>query len=446
MTVVQREPRIVDVALPLQGARVVVCVAGGIAAYKAAELVRQLSKAGAVVSVAMTGRAQKFVGAMTFQALTGHPVFTDLFSLSEEASIGHIKVADEADLVIVAPASANVIARLNAGMTDDPVTAIALATKAPVLIAPSMNVNMWNHALTQANLQRLQQVAGYHVIAPGTGYLACGWVGAGRLAEPSDIVEAAATLLSPQDLAGKHVLVTSGPTHEAIDPARYLANRSSGKMGIAVAHAAKRRGARVTLILGPSVAAVPAGILVKRVESALEMSTQLNEHAWMADVVVMAAAVADFRAVSIAPQKIKRAGMGPKPQLALAANPDLLAGLGASRAARKLSSPILIGFAAETNSVIEHARSKVIAKRVDLVVANDVSQSDAGFGVDTNRVTLVDAHSEQQLPFGTKLQVAHGIWNTICQRFFTKPSITSHSPSKANRAKRPTTVKPGKRR
>ena len=212
-----------SLALPLRGARIVVGVAGGIAAYKAAELVRLFDKAGASVSVAMTARAQKFVGPMTFQALTGRPVFTDLFSLTEEASIGHIKAADEADLVVIAPASANILARLAAGMADDPVTAIALATKAPVLLAPSMNVNMWNHPITVDNLKRLRDIAGYHVVAPGVGYLACRWVGAGRLAEPADIVEAAACLRTPQDLAGKRVVVSSGPTHEALDPARYLA-------------------------------------------------------------------------------------------------------------------------------------------------------------------------------------------------------------------------------
>ncbi|HZJ63192.1 MAG TPA: bifunctional phosphopantothenoylcysteine decarboxylase/phosphopantothenate--cysteine ligase CoaBC, partial [Kofleriaceae bacterium] len=244
----ERPPR--DPAHPLQGARIVVGVAGGIAAYKAAELVRLFDKAGARIDVAMTARAQKFVGPMTFQALTRRPVFTDLFSLTEEATIGHIQLADQADLIVIAPATANVLARLAAGQADDAVTAIALATRAPVLVAPSMNVNMWGHPLTQANVRRLVDVARYRVVGPGDGFLACRWTGPGRLAEPADIVEAAAHVLSPQDLAGKRIVVTAGPTHEPIDPARFIGNRSSGKMGAALAAAAQRRGAEVTLLLG----------------------------------------------------------------------------------------------------------------------------------------------------------------------------------------------------
>jgi len=258
----ERPPR--DPAHPLQGARIVVGVAGGIAAYKAAELVRLFDKAGAHCDVAMTARAQKFVGAMTFQALTRRPVFTDLFSLTEEATIGHIQLADQADLIVIAPATANVLARLAAGQADDVVAAIALATRAPVLLAPSMNVNMWNHPLTQANVMRLVEVARYRVVGPGDGFLACRWTGPGRLAEPADIVEAAAHVLSRQDLAGKRIVVTAGPTHEAIDPARFLGNRSSGKMGAALAAAAQRRGADVTLLLGPSAIAPPVGVTVRR--------------------------------------------------------------------------------------------------------------------------------------------------------------------------------------
>lgn len=403
-------------AQPLRGARVVVGVAGGIAAYKAAELVRLLDKAGAVVSVVMTARAQRFIGALTFQALTGRPVFTDMFNLSEEASIGHIKAADEADLVIIAPASANVLARLAAGMADDPVTAIVLATKAPVLLAPSMNVNMWNHPITVANLQRLRAVAGYHVVAPGVGYLACRWVGAGRLADPADIVEAAAQLRTVQDMAGQRVLVSAGPTHEALDPARYLANRSSGKMGIAVAHAAQRRGATVTLVLGPTSQPVPVGITVVAVETAVQMQAAVRQHAASSDVVVMSAAVADFRAVTIAPQKLKRAQLGPAPTLALQANPDILAELGADRFKRKVNRPLLVGFAAETQDVLANARDKLARKKIDVIVANDVAQADAGFGVDTNRVIVIDAHHVEHVPFGNKADVAHHIWDALLPR------------------------------
>ncbi|MBA3540432.1 MAG: bifunctional phosphopantothenoylcysteine decarboxylase/phosphopantothenate--cysteine ligase CoaBC [Deltaproteobacteria bacterium] len=399
-----------DPAAPLAGARILVAVGGGIAAYKAAELVRLLDKAGAIVDVAMTARAQKFIGPMTFQALTRRPVFTDLFNLTEEATIGHIQLADAADLVIVAPATANVIARLAAGMADDAVTSVVLATKAPVLLAPSMNVNMWSHPLTKANVQRLIDVAHYRTVGPGEGFLACQWIGPGRLAEPAAIVEAAASVLSPQDLRGTRVVVTAGPTFEAIDPARFIGNRSSGKMGIAIAAAAQRRGAEVTLLLGPSALTPPLGITTVNVESAGQLQAALANAVQTADVVVMAAAVADYRLAKIAPQKLKRAALGTTTTLELVANPDLLAGLGAGRTGR---TPILVGFAAETEDLIANARKKLASKRVDLVVANDVSAADAGFAVDTNRVTLVDATSAIEVPHGTKVMVAHRILDRV---------------------------------
>jgi phosphopantothenoylcysteine decarboxylase/phosphopantothenate--cysteine ligase len=390
---------------------VVVCVAGGVAAYKAAELVRLLDKAGARVDVAMTARAQKFVGPMTFQALTRRPVFTDLFSLTEEATIGHIQLADQADLVVIAPATANVLARLAAGQADDTVTAIALATKAPVLVAPSMNVNMWSHPLTQANVVRLTEVAHYHVVGPGDGFLACRWVGPGRLAEPADIVEAAAHVLSPQDLAGKRIVVTAGPTYEAIDPARFIGNRSSGKMGAALAAAAQRRGAEVTLLLGPSAIAPPVGVTVVAVETAQQLQTALNDAAERADAIIMAAAVADYRPAEVAAQKLKRGELGARTELALVANPDLLAELGQRRGTK--ATPLLIGFAAETQNVVDNARAKLVSKRCDLVVANDVSEPGAGFAVDTNRVTLVDHSGVVEVPAGTKAEVAHRILDRV---------------------------------
>jgi phosphopantothenoylcysteine decarboxylase/phosphopantothenate--cysteine ligase len=401
-----RAPR--DPAKPLAGANVVVCVGGGIAAYKACEIVRQLDKAGAHVDVAMTERAQQFVGPLTFQALTRRPVFTDLFSLTEEAAIGHIQLADRADLIVIAPATANLIARLAAGQADDPVCAIALATKAPVLLAPSMNVNMWAHPLVQANVRRLADVAGYRVVGPGDGFLACRWVGPGRLAEPADIVEAAAHVLSVQDLAGARVVVTAGPTYEAIDPARFIGNRSSGKMGVAIAAAAQRRGAEVTLLLGPSAVPAPVGVATISVETAVQLQERLAEAAATADVVVMAAAVADYRVAKPAAQKIKRSDAALR--LELTPNPDLLAGLGAKRKGR---SPLLVGFAAETERVIEHARAKLAKKKVDLIVANDVSEPGAGFAVDTNRVTLVDAAGATEVPAGTKAEVAHRILDRV---------------------------------
>jgi phosphopantothenoylcysteine decarboxylase/phosphopantothenate--cysteine ligase len=400
-----------DPARPLDGARIVVGVCGGIAAYKAAELVRLFDKAGALVTVAMTPRAREFVGAMTFQALTRRPVFTDLFSLTEEAAIGHIQLADQADLVVIAPATATTIARLAAGSAEDAVSAIALATKAPVLLAPSMNVHMWGHAITQANVRRLVDVAGYHVVGPGDGFLACRWVGPGRLAEPIDIVESAAHLLAPHDLAGRTIVVSAGPTYEPIDPARFIGNRSSGKMGVALAAAARRRGAHVTLLLGPSAVPVPPGIEVTRVETAAQLGDALAAASKHADAVVMAAAVADYRAARVADRKLKRAGLGAKLELALVANPDLLAGLGAARG--KARRPLLVGFAAETDDVVANARKKLANKRCDLVVANDIGEPGAGFAVDTNRVTLVDAGGATELPAGDKAVVAHGILDRV---------------------------------
>lgn len=408
-----------DPADPLAGANIVVGVSGGIAAYKAVELVRLFDKAGATVDVAMTERAQEFVGPMTFQALTRRPVFTDLFSRTEEAAIGHIQLADRADLVVIAPVTANTLARLAAGQADDAIAAIALATKAPVLLAPSMNVNMWSHPITQANVRRLVEVAGYRVVGPGDGFLACRWVGPGRLAEPADIVEAAAHVLSPQDLAGKHVVVTAGPTFEAIDPVRFVGNRSSGKMGAAIAAAAQRRGARVTLLLGPSAIAPPVGVAIVLFESAAELDGALTAAARDADVIVMAAAVADYRPAKAAKQKLKRGELGAKTSIELLANPDLLAGLGRRRGSK--STPLLVGFAAETQEVVANAKQKLASKRCDLIVANDVSEIGAGFAVDTNRVTIVDGAGATEVPADTKAVVAHRILDRVVALLSRKP-------------------------
>jgi phosphopantothenoylcysteine decarboxylase/phosphopantothenate--cysteine ligase len=418
-----RSPR--DPAAPLTRAHIVVGVGGGIAAYKAAELVRLLDKAGAQVDVAMTGRAQKFIGAMTFQALTRKPVFTDLFSITEEATIGHIQLADRADLVIIAPATANVLARLAAGMANDAVTAIALATRAPVLLAPSMNVNMWNHPVTQANVRRLVDVAGYRVVGPGDGFLACRWTGPGRLAEPADIVEAAAHVLSAQDLAGKKVVVSAGPTYEAIDPVRFVGNRSSGKMGIALAAAAHRRGAEVTLVLGPSAVPPPVGVQTHNVETAAQLQWALGDAVKGADAVIMTAAVADYRPAKEAKEKLKRGELGAKMAVDLVANPDLLADLGKQR---KGKTPLLVGFAAETEDVIDNARKKLAAKRVDLIVANDVGEPNAGFSVDTNHVQLVDAAEVIDVPPATKSEVAHRILDKIVAMLAPKASRPEPSP------------------
>ncbi|MEO6772397.1 MAG: bifunctional phosphopantothenoylcysteine decarboxylase/phosphopantothenate--cysteine ligase CoaBC [Kofleriaceae bacterium] len=388
----------------------VVGVAGGIAAYKAAELVRLFDKAGAIVDVAMTPRAQHFITPMTFQALTRRPVFTDLFSLTDEEKIGHIQLADAADLVVIAPATADLCARLAAGMADDAVAAIALATRAPVLLAPSMNVNMWNHALTQRNLATLREVASYQIVAPGEGFLACGWTGPGRLAEPADIAEAAAHVLSAQDLAGVKIVVTAGPTYEPIDPVRFVGNRSSGKMGAAIAAAAQRRGAEVRLIFGPSGVAPPVGVTTSHVESAAQLQWALDSAVKDADVVVMTAAVADYRPAKVADHKIKRGATGKTMQIDLVANPDLLATLGARRKGR---TPLLVGFAAETHDVIANAQAKLVTKQCDLVVANDVAEPGSGFAVDTNHVHLVDRAGVTEVPAGAKAEVAHRILDKI---------------------------------
>ena len=404
----ERVPR--DPAHPLRGAQIALGVTGGVAAYKAAELVRLLDKAGAVVNVAMTASAQQFVTAMTFQALTRRPVFTNLSSLTDEQAIGHIQLADRADLVVIAPATANCIARLAAGMADDPVLAITLATRAPVLLAPSMNVNMWNHALTQRNLKTLVELARYHVIAPGEGYLACGWTVRGRLAEPAEIVQAAAYVLTAHDLAGVKVVVTAGPTYEAIDPVRFIGNRSSGKMGVAVAAAAQQRGANVRLILGPSCVAPPVGIETTHIESVAQLQRALDAAVADAEVVVMTAAVADYRPAHVAEQKHKRSASGSEWQLELVANPDLLANLGRARTG---TTPLLVGFAAETNDVIANAQAKLATKRCDLVVANNVAEPGAGFAVDTNHIALVDADGVTDVPPGSKAELAHRILDRV---------------------------------
>jgi phosphopantothenoylcysteine decarboxylase/phosphopantothenate--cysteine ligase len=399
----------------LKDKHIVVGVAAGIAAYKAAELVRLLTRAGAQVQVVMTAKARHFIGELTFQALTGRPVFFDLFDLTQESEIGHIQVADRADLVIIAPATANTIARLAAGMAADALGAVVLATRAPLLLAPSMNVNMWNHPLTQANVRRLVEVSGAAVVGPGDGFLACRWTGPGRLAEPADIVEAAARLLTARDLDGQVIVVSAGPTHEAVDPVRFVGNRSSGKMGFALARAAARRGAEVRLVSGPVSLPAPPGVEVIGVVDARSMDAAVREAASDASVVIMAAAVADFRPREVAEHKLKKDEMlgGGEPAIALEPNPDILAGLGRRRAEQGTTRPILVGFAAETQNVIENARKKLASKRCDLVVANDVSEPDAGFEVDTNRVVLVSANEVERFDVDSKDAIANRILDRV---------------------------------
>ncbi len=403
-----------DPAHPLRGKEIVLGVSGGIAAYKAAELARLLIKADARVQVVMTERAQHFVGALTFQALTGRSVFTDLFNLTQESEIGHIHIADAADLIVIAPATANTIARLAAGMADDALTSVIRATRAPVLLAPSMNVNMWQDPITRDNVKRLHELAGVETVGPGSGFLACRWIGPGRMAEPPEIAEAAARMLTGQDLAGKTIVVSAGPTHEAIDPVRFVGNRSSGKMGYALAAAAARRGAEVRLVSGPTHLPPPPGIEPIEVIDARGMKASVQSAAQGADAVIMAAAVADYRPRDRAERKLKKSRpVADEMAIALIPNDDILAGLGAQRRERGGTRPVLIGFAAETHDVVAHARRKLVAKGCDLVVANDVSQPDAGFGTDTNRVALVHSEGVEHLELSPKTELAHRILDRV---------------------------------
>jgi phosphopantothenoylcysteine decarboxylase/phosphopantothenate--cysteine ligase len=387
--------------------RVLVGVSGGIAAYKSAELVRLLVKAGAEVRVVMTPAAERFITALTLQALSQHPVATDTFDLTQEATIGHIELADWAELFVVAPASADVIARLALGLANDLLTTVALACRAPLLLAPAMNVNMWGHAALQNNVRTLQ-ARGVLTVGPGLGDLACGWVGSGRMAEPTEIERACAEALGPRDYQGHALVVTAGPTHEAIDPVRFLGNRSTGKMGFAVARAAARRGAKVTLIAGPTALETPPGVERVDIESARELREAVMARSPGAAAIVMAAAVADYRPKSAAPGKLKKAALGGAPALELELNPDILAELGAR--AWDGRRPVLVGFAAETADVERHAVEKLCAKKCDLMVANDVAEPGSGFGTETNRVILVGADGTiERLPLLTKAEVAERI-------------------------------------
>jgi len=419
----------------LAGKRVVLGVTGGIAAYKAAELCRLFVKAGATVRVVMTEAATRFIAPLTLQTLSGAPVALDLFDPAAEAEIGHIKLADEADLLVVAPATADFIARMAAGMADDLLAAVVLATRAPVLLAPAMNVNMWTNPVTQANLSRLLGPAGggrITTVGPDRGELACGWVGAGRLIEPADIVAAAAGLvaataglvvatpglLTPaaRDLAGRRIVVTAGASREPVDSVRFLGNRSSGKMGAALAEAAVARGAEVTLVAGPDTPAVPGARRVD-FETAADLERALGDLVPGADAVVMAAAVADFRPRAPVAGKLSRRSAGSDISLALEAVPDLLAGLAR---ARRGARPYLVGFAAETvsgDALAERAGAKLREKRCDAIVANDVSARGIGFEADDNEVTLLFADGGRHgLGRASKRAIADQLWSLLAAR------------------------------
>jgi phosphopantothenoylcysteine decarboxylase/phosphopantothenate--cysteine ligase len=367
----------------LAGRQLILGVTGSIAAYKAAQLLRDLRRAGAEVTVVMTRAARKFVGPLTFRTLSGRAVLTDLFDPQEPAAVEHVALAERADLVVVAPATAQALARAALGLADDFLGTLLLAVRAPVLFAPAMDGGMWGHPAVQANVATLR-ARGATVLEPGHGALASGLTGAGRFPEPDEIVEAAARLLWPQrDLTGEHVLVTAGPTREPVDPVRYLTNRSSGRMGYALAAAAARRGARVTLVTGPTHLPPPADVRVIPVQTAEEMRAAVLHAVPEATLVIKAAAVADYRVARAASTKIrsKQAGL----TLELAPNPDILAELGRIKGTR-----FLVGFAAETHELQASARAKLDAKGVDLMVANDVGRADVGFDVEHNEVVLLD--------------------------------------------------------
>jgi phosphopantothenoylcysteine decarboxylase / phosphopantothenate---cysteine ligase len=388
-------------------------VTGGIAAYKAAEIVRQLQDRGIRVQVVMTRAAQEFVRPLTFAALSGEKVITGMFSPGEvhepniDSAIEHIAVAQSIDALLVAPATADVLAHFAQGIASDFLTTLYLATTAPVVVAPAMNVNMWNHPATQVNLEILRK-RGVRIVEPDAGYLACGMTGPGRLAENETIVAAVLEALgSSQDLSGETVLITAGPTREKIDPVRYLTNRSSGRMGYALAEAALRRGARVLLVSGPTSLTPPGTAELTRVESAEEMRDAVLKLLTQATVVIKTAAVSDFRPKVTAGQKIKRKG---PMTLELESTPDILRELSA-----KKSSQVIVGFAAETENVLENARQKLVAKNLDAIVVNDVSREGVGFDSDRNAVTIITHDAVIEVPETSKLEVARRVLDQVAR-------------------------------
>ncbi|HEY8568589.1 bifunctional phosphopantothenoylcysteine decarboxylase/phosphopantothenate--cysteine ligase CoaBC [Microbulbifer sp.] len=396
--------------------RILLGVTGGIAAYKSADLVRRLQDRGATVRVVMTAGAQEFVRPLTFQALSGNPVHTDLLDPAAEAAMGHIELAKWADVILIAPASASVMAKLAAGIADDLLTTLCLASKAPVVLAPAMNQAMWRHPATLANVQTLQN-RGVALLGPDAGSQACGDVGPGRMLEPLAIVDGLVEFLAPEQLlAGKKVTITAGPTREALDPVRYLSNHSSGKMGFAIAAAAARAGAEVTLIAGPVRLATPAGVKRVDVVSTDDMLAAAEQAADDCDLFIAAAAVVDFRPAVVAAQKIKKEDGNDSDVLQLVKNPDIVATI----AARSDNRPFVVGFAAETEKVTEHAESKLARKNLDMIVANDVSDPEGGFNSDRNAVIVIDRSGQQPLPAALKTELAAELITLIAARAFPK--------------------------
>lgn len=390
----------------LANKNIVLGVTGGIAAFKVAELASQLTKAGATVDVIMTAEATQFITPLTFEALTQRPVTVDMFRLLADAKIPHVTLAAKAELVVIAPATANIIAKIACGLADDVLTATILSTRAPVLVAPAMEENMLTNTITQENIAKLR-ARGMIFIEPEFGRLASGKIGKGRMAEVPDILVAIRTILGRNgDLAGRKVVVTAGGTQEPIDPVRFIGNRSSGKMGFALAEAARDRGASVTLVLGPTYLQPPRGIEVISVETAIEMKDAVEKAVQDADVLVMAAAVADFRVAASVSQKIKRDTIDSL-DIHLVKNPDILGEINSDRLVK-------IGFAAESDNLLENASAKLKKKRLQMIVANNITSPESGFGVDTNKVTLIDAAGDVvELPLMSKREVADRIFDRV---------------------------------
>jgi len=395
--------------IPLfQDKHIVLGVSGSIAAYKAADLARKLTQAGALVDVVLTEAATRFVTPLTFQYVTGRPAWSDLWSASAEAHVAHVALAEQAQLVVIAPATADLIARLAQGLADDLLTVTALAARGPLLLAPAMDGGMYEHPATQANLKLLVE-RGVTLLGPAEGRMASGLMGHGRLLEPEALFgHIRLALARGGSLAGKQVVVSAGGTQEPIDPVRFISNRSSGKQGYALAQAALDRGAKVTLVTGPTALPTPAGAQRVEVQTAQEMANAVLAASAGADVLLMAAAVADFRPAQVAEQKIKKTAV---PEIRLEKTVDILTAVAEAREQAPTRRPtVVVGFAAESQDLIENARDKVLRKRLSLIVANDISASDAGFGVDTNRVTLIDAGGGiETLPLLSKALVAEAV-------------------------------------
>jgi phosphopantothenoylcysteine decarboxylase/phosphopantothenate--cysteine ligase len=390
---------------------IVLGITGSIAAYKAAEIASQLTQAGAKVNVIMTKEAIQFISPVTLRAITGRPAVTEMYNLTSEFSIDHVALAEAADIVVIAPATANIIAKLAAGIADDMLCCTVLATKAPVLIAPAMETNMYNNPVTQDNLSKLK-ARDFVIIAAATGWLASGKEGSGRLADTNNIIGSIRQVLGGGgDLADKHILVTAGGTQEPIDPVRYISNRSSGKMGYALAEAARDRGAKVTLVTAPTSLVEPVGVNLVKVNTAQEMQQVVENVTPQADALVMAAAVADYRPTKTAKDKIKKGETG----LTLELEPtlDILSSV--------KGNFIKVGFAAESSNLMENAKQKLKQKGLDLIVANDITASDSGFGTDTNRVTIIDRKGKvDSLPLMPKREVADKVLDRVAE-LFSKP-------------------------